>query len=160
MTPVHTPPDVAMGKTDVTPEEAKKLLDGNNGYIYLDVRSVPEFEAGRPPEALNIPIAEPDPSTGQMEFNANFLRVVDLRIPHDAKVIVGCKSGRRSAQACELLRGEGYTNVVNMIGGFGGVTGPGGQIVEPGWSTFGFPIEKGDAGERSYKSLLDTEPHP
>lgn len=141
-----------MRKTEVTPDEAKRLLEGHDGYIYLDVRSVPEFEEGRPPGAINIPIAEPDATTGQMELNPEFLHVVQLRIPHDAKVIVGCRSGGRSARACDILRDKGYTNVVNMVGGFGGVAGPGGQIVEPGWSTSGYPVEKGDAGERSYKS--------
>ena len=135
-----------MSKIDVTPEEAKTLLDTNKGYVFLDVRSVSEFEAGRPPGAINIPIAEPDPATGQMEYNSNFLQIVGLKIPRDAKVIVGCRSGGRSAHACDLLRREGYGNVVNMVGGFGGVPGPGGQVVEPGWSTLGYPIERGDAG--------------
>ena len=30
----------------ITPEEAKQLLDSNTGYVYLDVRTVPEFDAG------------------------------------------------------------------------------------------------------------------
>lgn len=147
-----------MAQTEITPGEAKRLLDANDGYIYLDVRSVREFEAGRPPGAINIPISEINPSTGQIEFNTNFLLVVNLKIPHSAKVIVGCQVGGRSARACEILRAEGYTNVVNMLGGFGGVPGPGGQIAEPGWSTSGYPIEKGDAGERSYQSISGTVP--
>jgi rhodanese-related sulfurtransferase len=160
VSPTTTDREVEMSKTDVTAEEAHKLLGANSGYIYLDVRSIPEFEAGRPPGAINIPIAEPNPSTGQMEFNPNFRRIVDSKIPHDAKVIVGCKSGGRSARACEFLRGEGYTNVLNMVGGFGGVTSPDGQIVEPGWSTSGYPIEKGDAGERNYNSISKKIPPP
>lgn len=147
-----------MNKTDVTAEEARRLLNSNSGYIYLDVRSVPEFEAGRPPGAINIPIVEPNTATGQMEFNPNFVHVVDMKIPHDAKVIVGCKSGGRSAMACEILRREGYSNVMNMLGGLGGVIGRDGEVVEPGWSRSGYPVETGEAGERSYKSLSNTEP--
>jgi rhodanese-related sulfurtransferase len=149
-----------MSEHDVTPEQARKLLDAGAGYIYLDVRTPSEFEDGRPVGAINIPIAERDPATGQMEFNANFLHVMESKIPHDAKVIVGCKSGGRSARACDILRDEGYSNVVNMVGGFGGVAGPGGQIMEPGWATSGYPVEKGDAGERSYNSLSKTESRP
>jgi rhodanese-related sulfurtransferase len=152
--------EIKMKKTDVTAAEARELLDSNAGYVYLDVRSVPEFEAGRPAGAINIPIAEPNPVTGQMEFNLSFLHVVEAKIPHGAKVIVGCKSGGRSASACEILRGEGYINVMNMLGGFGGVAGRGGEIIEPGWTTAGYPVEEGDGGERSYKSLSKTEPHP
>ncbi len=151
-------PEMMMSKTEVTAEEARQLLDSNGGYIYLDVRSVPEFEAGRPAGAMNIPIAEPNPATGQMEFNPRFLHVIETKIPHDAKVIVGCKSGGRSARACDILRGEGYSNVMNMLGGFGGVAGPNGEIIEPGWSTAGYPIERGEGGERSYKSLSAIEP--
>ena len=33
----------------VTPEKAKELLDSNTGYVYLDVRTVPEFDAGHVP---------------------------------------------------------------------------------------------------------------
>ncbi len=132
-----------MGKTEVTPNEAKSLLEANQGYIYLDVRTAEEFEAGRPPGAMNIPLAEIDPSTGRMELNPGFQNDVGAKIPRNAKLIVGCKSGGRSARACEMLRQEGYTHVLNMVGGFGGVAGPGGKIVEPGWSTLGYPVEHG-----------------
>jgi rhodanese-related sulfurtransferase len=39
----------------ITPEQTKELLDSNTGYIYLDVRTVPEFDAGHVPGAKNIP---------------------------------------------------------------------------------------------------------
>ncbi len=39
----------------ITPEQAKELLDSNQGYVYLDVRTVPEFEAGHVPGAKNVP---------------------------------------------------------------------------------------------------------
>ena len=30
----------------VTPEKAKELLDSSSGYVYLDVRTAQEFDAG------------------------------------------------------------------------------------------------------------------
>ncbi|HXM94731.1 MAG TPA: rhodanese-like domain-containing protein [Candidatus Dormibacteraeota bacterium] len=33
----------------IIPEQTKELLDSNAGYIYLDVRTVPEFDAGHVP---------------------------------------------------------------------------------------------------------------
>ncbi len=33
----------------ITPEEAKELLDSKKGYLYLDVRSVQEFDTGHVP---------------------------------------------------------------------------------------------------------------
>jgi rhodanese-related sulfurtransferase len=138
---------------EITPAEAKKLLDENNGYVYLDVRSVAEFLAGHAPGAMNIPIAEPNPATGQMEPNPDFLSVVEATIPRDAKLIVGCKSGGRSARACGILDRAGYTNPHNLVGGFGGAVDPAGEIVAKGWSMLGYPVERGEGGERGYKSL-------
>ena len=139
---------------EITPADAKKRLDERNGYVYLDVRSVAEFAAGHVPGAINIPIAEPNPATGQMEPNPDFLFVVEAAIPRDAKLIVGCKSGGRSARACGMLLRAGYTDPRNMVGGFGGAVGPDGAVVSEGWSMLGYPIEHGEEGEGSYKSIL------
>ena len=142
-----------MSICEITPQQAKKLLDENPDYVYLDVRTEPEFEAGRTPGAINIPLIRLDPASGGMAFNSGFVSEVGQRISRTSKVIVGCQSGGRSAKACEILSEVGYDSVVNMAGGFGGVPGPGGQVIEPGWSTLGYPIETGDAGERSFASL-------
>ncbi len=136
---------------DVTPEQARQLLETD--YVYLDVRTVSEFNAGRPAGAWNVPYAEVNPAVGKMEPNPRFLDVVRSRFPKDAKLIVGCKSGRRSASACQLLREAGFQHAHNMLGGFGGETLPTGQITREGWSTLGFPVEQGGAGERDYESL-------
>ncbi len=142
-----------MAIPEITPAEAKKLLDANAGYVYLDVRSVAEFVAGHAPGAMNIPIAEPNPATGQMEPNPDFLSVVEATIPRDAKLIVGCKSGGRSVRACGMLLRADYTSPHNMVGGFGGAVGPDGTVTTKGWSMLGYPVERGDGGERSYKSV-------
>ena len=46
----------------VTPLEAKLLLD--QGFAYLDVRSIPEYEQGHAPFAYNIPIMHFTPGPG------------------------------------------------------------------------------------------------
>ena len=38
----------------VTPPEASTLL--GEGWVYLDVRSIPEFDDGHPPGAANVPL--------------------------------------------------------------------------------------------------------
>lgn len=139
---------------EVTPAEAKKLLDENAGYVYLDVRSVSEFVAGHAPGAMNIPIAEPNAATGQMEPNPDFLSVVEATIPRDAKLIVGCKSGNRSARACGMLIRAYYNSPHNMVGGFGGALAPDGTVTTKGWSMLGYPVEHGDGGELSYQALV------
>src|SRR5215207_5144494 len=101
---------------EVTPQEAFELMKNDEGYIYLDVRSVPEFDAGHPQGAINIPLMHYTPSTG-MYPNQEFNSVVEGNISKDAKLVVGCKSGARSAQACQILGQMGYANLANVRGG-------------------------------------------
>ena len=103
----------------ITPEKAKELLDSETGYVYLDVRTVQEFDAGHVPGAKNIPVLEPDPG-GRMQFNPRFVELVEANFGKDAKVITGCQMGGRSLKAAELLLAAGFSNVVDMRGGFGG----------------------------------------
>lgn len=141
-----------MNIAGISPEEAKRLLD-SGGAVYLDVRTVPEFVNGHAPSALNIPVAEMNPQLGAMELNEKFLGVVTANIPPDAQLIVGCKTGGRSTTACKVLAQAGYKNVRNLAGGFSGITDPSGHVVQEGWSTLGYPIERGDGGAKSYLSL-------
>lgn len=139
----------------ITPEQARPLVESGQ-YKYLDVRTVPEFNQGHVPGALNIPVAEFNPAVSRLEFNPAFLDTVQRIVPKDANIVVGCKSGGRSQSACELVRQAGYANVVNLDGGFGGVIDPGGAVVQEGWETLGFPVERGDGGEGAYSKLTQA----
>ncbi len=121
-----------------SPEQAHELL--RQGYCYIDVRTEPEFASGHPATAVNIPVAVPDPHTGQMVINRDFLSVVEAHFPKDAKIILGCQSGGRSQHAAELLTRAGYAQVVNMQGGFGGARDQTGRTLVPGWRECGLPI--------------------
>jgi len=138
------------------PQEAYQILEAEKDTIYLDVRTVPEFENGHPVSALNIPVVLPDASTGQMVPNADFMPTVKANLPKQAKIIVGCMSGGRSQLAAELMEQAGYQHVSNMQGGFGGKRDPLGRVVVQGWRDSGLPIETGDAGTKSYHSLLKS----
>ena len=153
--PTTGEPEQPMPIAQVTPEEAKRLLDGG-GFVYLDVRTVPEFVNGHAPSALNIPVVEMNPQIVAMELNEKFLGVVAVNIPPDTQLIVGCKTGKRSATACEMLAQAGYKNLRNLVGGYAGITDPSGQVVQEGWSTLGYPVERGDGGAKSYVSLSET----
>jgi rhodanese-related sulfurtransferase len=124
---------------EVSAKQAYDLMASDPEYIYLDVRSVPEYEAGHPDRAINIPIMHFSPQSG-MSPNQEFPAVVTANLPKDAKIIVGCKTGGRSARACELMTSLGYSNLTNMRGGFGGMADNLGQVREPGWSTLGLPM--------------------
>ncbi len=137
----------------VTPEDAKQLLDSNQGYIYLDVRSVPEYEAGHVPGARNIPLLQPDAS-GRMQPNPRFQEVVEKNFERDAKIITGCKAGGRSLKAAEILQSSGYSNVVDMRGGFDGERDQMGRLSFPGWAPRGLPVTTKSAPGESYAELV------
>jgi rhodanese-related sulfurtransferase len=133
----------------VSPAEAAALLE--QGWRYLDVRSIPEFEEGHPPGAANIPLLHMQ--GGRMVPNGDFQKVVESNYPKDAPLVVGCKSGGRSAQAAALLEAAGYTQVVDMRGGMGGERDALGRVSVPGWAAEGRPVEKTAAAGQTYADL-------
>jgi rhodanese-related sulfurtransferase len=137
---------------EVSAQEAYELIESDPQYIYLDVRSVPEFEAGHPEKAINIPILHFNPATG-MTPNEDFPTVAEANLPKDAKLVVGCKTGMRSARACDVLSQMGYTNVANVRGGFAGMSDNFGRLIEPGWSTLNLPTSTESTDEARYETL-------
>lgn len=137
---------------EVTAQEAFEMMQKDQACIYLDVRSVPEFEAGHAAGAINVPLLHFSPERG-MHPNPEFLRVVEAAVSRDARIVVGCKSGGRSARACELLSSMGYTDVANVRGGYSGLTDNFGRTVAPGWSTLGLPTCGECSEDASYESL-------
>ena len=106
----------------VSPEEARDLME-KEGYTYLDVRSIPEFEAGHPKGAYNIPLNHMGP--GGMSPNPDFMAVVQKTFTPDAKLVLGCKGGGRSLRASEMLQAAGFTSVIDQRAGFEGGAEPG-----------------------------------
>ena len=141
-----------MDVSHIPPQEAAALVD-QQGYTYIDVRSIPEFIDGHPAPAVNIPIMHRDPGTGMMTPNPDFLNVVKAHFPTDAKLVMGCRSGARSARATELLLHAGYSTVVNMQCGYDGERNQFGQVVNPGWAELGLPTSDENGDGVSYESL-------
>jgi rhodanese-related sulfurtransferase len=137
---------------DVSPQEAHDMMVSDPEYIYLDVRSVPEFEAGHAAGAINIPLLNLVPGAG-MTPNPDFATVVEATLPKDAKLVIGCKTGGRSARACDLMTQMGYKNVANVRGGFVGAMDNTGRITEPGWSMLNLPTCTNCSDESRYETL-------
>ena len=138
---------------EVSPQEAFDLMKSDPEVIYLDARSIPEFEAGHPQNAINIPLLHLNPGAG-MQPNEDFLNVVEANLPKDAKLVVGCKAGGRSARACDLMAQRGYTDLTNMRGGFVALADNLGRVVEPGWSMLNLPSSTEAPEEARYESLI------
>lgn len=141
-----------MSHRNLEPKDTKTLLEGTEGWTYVDVRTEEEFRAGHAANAWNVPFAVRDAS-GRMALNPDFLGVMKLQFPSDARLVLGCASGMRSEGACELLASEGYTNLVNLANGFLGQRDPSGRVVRPGWQACGFACENTAPPERSYPAL-------
>ena len=88
--------------TDISVEQAKQMIDNNEVFL-LDVRTQEEFDDGYIEGAILIPDYE--------------LASRLSEVPEDAKILVYCRTGRRSVTASNILVDAGYTDVYNMLGG-------------------------------------------
>jgi rhodanese-related sulfurtransferase len=125
----------------VAPDEAQRMVQDED-YVYLDVRSVREFDAGHPQGAYNIPFLKATPAG--LKPNLAFIQDVSKHFGVEDKIVVGCKSGGRSAQAGTALASVGFTAVVDLAGGY------------DAWVPGGHPVSKGAAG-RSYSDLVSGD---
>ena len=140
-----------MSYQDITAQEAKVLLDKEEGFVYVDVRSEPEFRNGHPVAAVNIPVMHRIPIG--MVPNQDFLRVVEINFDHDTRLILGCQSGDRSARAAEAMLAAGFTDVYHVIGGYGGTRDESGKVHQKGWFELGLPVDYGDPEDRNYAAM-------
>ena len=83
-------------------EQAKQIID-NEQVIILDVRTEEEYITGHIPNSILIPLDELEERINELQDKSQ-------------KILVYCKSGRRSIIACEILDAYEYTNVYNIGG--------------------------------------------
>jgi rhodanese-related sulfurtransferase len=132
----------------VSPEEARELL--LEGYVYIDVRTEPEFEQGHVPGAFNVPIAHV--GAGGMTPNPDFVSVMQAAFDQSTKLLIGCKSGGRSLKAAKLLSQAGFGNLAELLTGWEGSRDAFGRP-QPGWSKKGLPVETGIPTAQSYEAV-------
>ena len=99
------PAEQEISYRQITMDEAVAMMEEEEGYIILDVRTAAEFDEKHIPGAINIP-------------NETIGTEAIPELPDkDQLILVYCRSGNRSKQASEKLVKLGYTNVVE----FGGI---------------------------------------
>ena len=123
----------------IDPEEARGRLDSEQGYICLDVRTEEEFATGHIPAAVNIPVVEKNPMGLGLVPNPDFLSQVEQQFDKDRKIITLCLRGTRSMHAAMMMMALGYTEVVDMQGGYDAEMDAGGNVVVEGWARRNFP---------------------
>jgi len=89
-----------------------------NGAFVLDVREPDEWREGHIPRATLIPL-------GDIENSYKTL-------PASEPIIIVCRSGNRSAQARDILKRLGFTQVTSMAGGM------------KSWIAAGYDVATGD----------------
>lgn len=90
-------------------DEAKNMIE--QGTRVIDVRQPEEWQDGHIPQATLVPI------NGIYSFG-NALK--ELNLPADEEVIFVCRSGQRSASACEIAMVAGLKKVYNLANGMNG----------------------------------------
>ena len=90
---------------NITAQEAKIIMDSQEGFVILDVREQYEYDESHIPGAVLLPL-------GQVEEKAQ-----EVLPDKEQLILVYCRSGRRSKQAAEALVKLGYTNIKE----FGGI---------------------------------------
>ncbi len=111
------------------------------GSVYVDVRSQAEYAQGHPAGAVNIPLLDRDPRSGQMMPNPDFMQVMQANYGADTKLLIGCQVGGRSMRAAQMLEAFGFSDETNVNGGYGGMRDHMGRSVDPGWEESGLPVE-------------------
>jgi len=89
------------GEIDVV--ELKQKIDRGDKFVLIDVREPHEYKICSIPGSKLIPLGEFPQHVG--EFN-----------PED-DIVIHCRSGMRSAKACNVLRQAGFEHVRNVVGG-------------------------------------------
>jgi rhodanese-related sulfurtransferase len=94
--------------TEITVTElAKKLVDLDREYQFVDVREPQELAVVSLPRFINLPLSE----------YADWSPEIYTRLDKDTETLVLCHHGMRSAQMCQWLISQGFTQVSNIIGG-------------------------------------------
>ena len=105
--------DMVCSYKQISQDEAKKMMEQDDGHVIVDVRRPDEFAAGHIPGAICIP-------------NENIGTEQPEELPNlDQVILVYCRSGNRSKQAAQKLFNMGYTNVYE----FGGIMSWTGDVV-------------------------------
>jgi rhodanese-related sulfurtransferase len=91
---------------NLTQEDWVSKYEANENSVILDVRTEKECNEGMIPNAINIDIYE-----GQA-----FIEKLEA-LDKSKNYYVYCRSGARSAKACEVMNGLGIENAFNLMGG-------------------------------------------
>jgi phage shock protein E len=88
--------------TNISVEEANKLLNENKNLVVLDVRTEEEYKSGHLKNALLMP------------YDQITSRISEIEKYSDKPVLVYCRSGNRSSVAVQTLEKKDFKNIYHM----------------------------------------------
>ena len=91
----------------MSPVEAFALIQKNKGnpkFVVLDVRTPEEFKTGHIEGAINI------------DINSNAFKDEIGKLDREKTYLVYCRTGRRSKEAVQIMRGLGFRNLLRFEG--------------------------------------------
>jgi NADPH-dependent 2,4-dienoyl-CoA reductase/sulfur reductase-like enzyme/rhodanese-related sulfurtransferase len=108
MDPLITAANALRNKLDgigisLDPAEVMELLEGEEDFVFLDVRSPAEYSEVRIPGATLLPLG--------------MLRQRLAELPRDRRIVAFCKLSLRGYEAQRILQGAGFDRVCFMEGG-------------------------------------------
>jgi rhodanese-related sulfurtransferase len=104
--------------TQISVEELAESLAASDASIQLiDVREPQELALASIPGFINLPLSE----------FADWNQQIFAMLNPEAETLVLCHHGVRSAQMCQWLIAQGFTNVKNISGGIAAYS----QLVDP-----------------------------
>ena len=115
--PALAPAQAGVVPATVSPAEAWQLVSSGQAVL-VDVRTPEELKfVGQVPGSLNVPWA-----TGtSLTRNPRFVRELEARVPdRGQRLLLLCRSGKRSALAQEAAQKAGFKAVSNIREGFEG----------------------------------------
>lgn len=97
--------------------ELKAKLDSGEKFYFVDCRELEEWEDAHIDGATLLPLSE---------FQQRYESVLTEK---DAKIVIQCRSGKRSMNACMFLLSKGYSDLNNLEGGI------------MAWTEAGYPVK-------------------
>ncbi len=91
--------------TEIDVQELKAKLEKKEDLYFIDCREQEEWNEGHINGATLIPLSS---------FQENFESILKDK---NKKIVIQCRSGKRSMNACMFLLSKGYKDLVNLEGG-------------------------------------------
>lgn len=102
---------------EIDVQELKSKLDKKENFVFIDCREQEEWDEAHIEGATLLPLSA---------FQEKYESVLTDK---NASIVIQCRSGKRSMNACMFLLSQGYTDLNNLEGG----------IIA--WNEAGFPIK-------------------